>query len=353
MQFLRKIFGKMKTAKTLDDAALGCIIGACAGDAAGAPLEMLGRKPNEEEVERALTMPGGGKLKVAPGQITDDGELTLCLAQGLAECGSLQLEPVARRYADWVRSRPFDMGFTIRRSLACFHEDFAFFDEGPRWRSLCQEQGYSVAMSKAASEFNSGSKANGSLMRVSPLGVFGRSCRTDELARFAQAEAALSHPNETCLHAASCYVIAIASLMNHPGDRRKASGQTRSWAEKHANDEVNQWLADARSGRQIPCHPHAGFVRIPFTLAFRHLEAGSNYIEALRQTLAGGGDTDTNACIVGGLVGAACGASAIPEEMKTAVLDCDTKAGAHRRPDFLHPKQIPELVRCIVNGCWL
>ena len=184
MRFLRKVFGKAKAAKTLEDAAFGCILGACAC----APHEMLGRKPDEEEVERALTMPGGGKLKVAPGQITDDGEMTLCLAQGLADSGSLQLEPVARRYAYWVRSRPFDMGFTIRRSLACFHEDFAFFAEGPPM--------------------------------AAPL---------------ARTRLQRGHAQQGCV-----------------GIQFRFQGQRQP---------------DARGGRQVPCRPHAGFVKIAFTPA--------------------------------------------------------------------------------------
>lgn len=64
--------------------ALGCLLGACAGDAAGATLEFMGRRPTRAEVESALKMPGGGVWNVALCQITDDGELTLCLAHALA-----------------------------------------------------------------------------------------------------------------------------------------------------------------------------------------------------------------------------------------------------------------------------
>jgi ADP-ribosyl-[dinitrogen reductase] hydrolase len=56
-----------------------------------------------------------------------------------------------------------------------------------------------------------------------------------------------------------------------------------------------------------------------------------------------GGDTDTNACIVGGLVGASVGVEQIPDHFVKGVLGCDTKGG-RPRPDFLHPNQIPELV---------
>jgi ADP-ribosylglycohydrolase len=70
---------------------------------------------------------------------------------------------------------------------------------------------------------------------------------------------------------------------------------------------------------------------------------GTDFVTALAETLAGGGDTDTNACIVGGLLGAAYGAEAIPLSMRQAVLTCDTAKG-RVRPAFLHTKQIPALV---------
>ncbi len=75
---------------------------------------------------------------------------------------------------------------------------------------------------------------------------------------------------------------------------------------------------------------------------------GTNYVDAIRETLLGGGDTDTNACIVGGLIGAASGASNIPEDMKQAVLNCDTQLGQYR-PPFLHTTQVPELTKRLLE----
>jgi ADP-ribosylglycohydrolase len=63
----------------------------------------------------------------------------------------------------------------------------------------------------------------------------------------------------------------------------------------------------------------SGFVGVALSLAFRHLAAGADYAAALTQTLLVGGDTDTNACIVGALVGAAVGAGGIPPHMRQAV----------------------------------
>lgn len=77
---------------------------------------------------------------------------------------------------------------------------------------------------------------------------------------------------------------------------------------------------------------------------------GATYEAALFETLLGGGDTDTNACIVGGLIGAACGAGAIPDGLKEPVLSCDTLDGVHHRPEWLHSKQIPDLVKNLIGG---
>lgn len=49
-----------------------------------------------------------------------------------------------------------------------------------------------------------------------------------------------------------------------------------------------------------------------------------------------GGDTDTNACIVGGLVGAAVGVQGIPKNMAEKVLGFKKGKGVPR-PDWLYP----------------
>ena len=51
---------------------------------------------------------------MAPGQITDDGELTLCLLNGLINGkGNLNLKEIVKMYGKWIESKPFDIGGTI------------------------------------------------------------------------------------------------------------------------------------------------------------------------------------------------------------------------------------------------
>lgn len=320
---------------SLLDAAFGSVIGACVGDAAGGVLEFWGSLPTPEDVDHAMTMPGGGVFNLAPGQITDDGELTISLAQAL-QTSIFSLEAIAQRYAEWVNSSPFDIGITTRYSLGSVQN-----------ATLVKEYGsYSATMIAMAAAHCMESKANGSLMRATPLAVWGHRLRNEDLATIARQDSSLSHPNPTCGDAVACYILAIAHLLNHCGDREGAFLRAANWARDHANNEVNEWLQMAKQQQQVDYLVNIGFVKIAFIAAFQHLLLGSNYEQAIRQVLLRGGDTDTNACIVGGMIGAASGVRAIPSLMVQAMLQCKTAQGEQRRPKFLSTnKQIDYIVK--------
>lgn len=324
----------MSIARDIEDSALGCLLGACVGDAAGATLEFQGL-PAPDDVERAMAMSGGGFFRLAPGQITDDSELALSLADALSRSSSFDLEAIARSYARWIDSGPFDIGTTTRNSLGSYRS--------------ATEAGYSAAMKGAASRSCLASKANGSLMRIAPLAIWGYRLPDDELARCAAEDSLLSHPNESCCHAVASYAIAAAALLRQPGERCGAFSRASAWAGKNANDEVREWLRAAEKDEPVNFLSQVGFVRIAFVNAFQHLLRGSGFEKTLRETIARGGDTDTNACIAGALVGAADGASSIPEPMKAAVLECDTREGKPR-PEFLHGRRVPQLVKRLLSA---
>jgi ADP-ribosylglycohydrolase len=330
----------MSIARDVEDAALGTFLGACIGDAAGATLEFRGL-PAPDDVERAMAMSGGGFFRLASGQITDDGELALSLADALSRSSSFDIETIARAYARWVDSGPFDIGTTTRLSLAGFRE--------PSWRQTFEKEGYASAMKAAASRYCGASKANGSLMRIAPLALWGHRLSDDDLARCAMEDSLLSHPNASCRHALACYVIAVANLLRQPGERGPAFARAIAWAERNANQEVRLWLREAVERTPVDFLSQVGFIRIAFVNAFQHLLQESSYERTIRDTLQKGGDTDTNACIAGALVGAAVGAGSIPEPMKAAVLGCDTRQG-RPRPEFLHGRRVPELTKALLSA---
>ena len=214
----------------------------------------------------------------------------------------------------------------------------------------CNRQGQTpvhLQMRANALAYNRDSKANGALMRSSPLGIWSVRLNERETVKAALCDAGLTHPNLTCQWANAAYVSALRHLMLFPGDANGAyQAALRALAEDQSASagsiEVRTWLEDAQAGRLPSCHPMAGFVRIGFTHAFFHLLEQSTFENALRETLAGGGDTDTNACIVGSLVGALHGIDDIPTSLVEGVLHCDTRLG-HARPAWLQAGDALEL----------
>ena len=310
--------------------AQGCLLGAFIGDAAGARLEFLGRRPSERELADALAMKGGGVLRVAPGQITDDGELTLAMARALIGAQQFHREKVATNYRAWLSSKPFDIGNATYASL-----------------SGAVESNENVAdfVSRRAAAHNMDSKANGALMRASALGIWSTRLTQEEAAKAARDDASLTHPNLSCQWASAAYVVAIRHLLLNPRDCQGAFAQSKEvlgGATGNESEEVISWLVDARNGDLPAGHPQAGFVRIAFTHAVHHMLRATSFAEALHQVLSCGGDTDTNACIVGGIVGARVGIEGIPVHMTQSVLECNTLAG-RPRPEWLSTRGAMEI----------
>jgi ADP-ribosyl-[dinitrogen reductase] hydrolase len=313
----------------------GSILGALVGDAAGATLEFLPRTPDRSQVKHAMTMTGGGYLRTAPGQITDDGEMALCLMHALAGEDSFSIERVAQSYLQWYQSMPFDIGRTTRNGLAGgLHQHRGTVHQG-MWRE--------------AEQHNRRSKANGGLMRICPLGVWGHRLCEDELVEAVCQDNRLTHPNPACQHSSAVSCVAIRHLMLHPQDSDGAFKTAAEWAKRLANSEVQEWLGLAEDNEDVGYTPSIGFVKYGFVHAFRHLKNKTNYMNAIFETLIGGGDTDTNACIVGGLVGAYHGEQGIPAPLRKAILNCDTRKG-RRRPEFLQTRvHLPALLERIVD----
>ena len=71
---------------SFEDRAFGCLFGAFIGDSCGSVNEFASAVLEDEEaLDKMMTMPGQGPWMVAPGQVTDDSELILCMLQGIVK----------------------------------------------------------------------------------------------------------------------------------------------------------------------------------------------------------------------------------------------------------------------------
>lgn len=182
-----------------------------------------------------------------------------------------------------------------------------------------------------------GSKANAALMHAAPLGIWGWRLDEADLVTAAMDDSRLTHSNATCRHASAMYCLAIRHFVLNPGDGVGAFARANAWAERLGNSEIVEWIDFAERNVDVGYYPHSGFVKYGFVHAFRHLRLGTQYMAAIAETLLGGGDTDTYACIVGGLSGALHGELGIPEALRAAVMNCDTSRG-RPRPEWLQTR---------------
>lgn len=293
----------------LRDRVLGCLVGGMMGDAAGATLEF--RPPpyftKYENVRHAMTMPGGGSLNVAPGQVTDDSELMMALARALAgeksESTRFPADKVSRAYVAWHRSCPFDCGGTCGRA-------FAFATNAGEMMANAQKH-------------NRLSQANGALMRCAPLACWAaaRLLSTEHVAEAARQDALLSHPSEVCQDANAVFCVALNHLLLRQGDAAGALDAARAVSLVDGQRTVKHWLEtaaecsssiEAMRAYAPECKMNVGHAKHAFVQAFALLGLlGNNnslpklaYDAAMFEVLKMGGDTDTNACICGYIMGA-------------------------------------------------
>ena len=292
--------------------AQGCLLGQVIGDSLGALVEF------KSAAEIAAAFPGGvrdladgGVHHTIAGQPTDDSEMALALGRSLVFKKTYEPELVLTAYREWLQSRPVDIGTTTERGL--------------------------LGMVTTDSE------SNGSLMRVSPIGVWaaGDPARAAAAAR---ADSALTHTNPVCIEACAAYAAAIAA-----GVAGGSRNEMRDAALANSRGRAREIVERAQLPRDFATR--MGSVAIALENAFFHL-GHSGFEEAVMATVAAGGDTDTNAAICGALLGAALGRSAVPSRWILPVLACRATldAGAPRtRPATYWPDDILELAEALLQ----
>ena len=303
--------------------AQGCLLGQLAGDALGSLVEF--QRP--EDIRLAYPagvreLADGGTWNTIAGQPTDDSEMALSLARTLAEQGRYDPEEARKAYVFWLESVPFDCGGTICRGLR--------------------------------SRPNPDSQANGALMRISPLGIFGARRERSQVAEWARRDAALTHPHPVCRQANALFAMAIAQAVRVESNPRDLYQRVAGWAEEMG---VERSLLDAAHGAAVA--PPAdyvhqqGWVLTAFRNALWQLNHAPDLKEGVVDTVMRGGDTDTNAAICGALLGAVYGRDAVPSQWAECVLNCRPEAGRANvfrpRPECFWPVDALELAERLIR----
>jgi ADP-ribosylglycohydrolase len=169
--------------------AHGAILGQFSGDAFGSQGEFQNKECTRRKWPHGIRdIEGSPAHRTQAGQMTDDSEMAMELAESIVRAGRYSPLEAARGYVRWYHSHPFDVGATT--SLAM--DTHAAHGGDDYYNPLDQS---------VVGRLNHDSQANGALMRVSPLGVYGSALPlpADSLYRhvyrLGQMDSQLTHPH--------------------------------------------------------------------------------------------------------------------------------------------------------------
>ncbi len=276
-------------APEIEERAAGALLGAAVGDALGAPVEFMSAHEIKEQYGVHREMSGGGWLHLKPGQVTDDTEMSLCIARAFVSAGGCRPHEMMRRFVEWLDGGPVDVGSTCLAGIERYRKN-----------------------GRVAANVSKLHGGNGALMRMAPVALFTLG-DDDALLQCAKVQAHLTHNHP--LSDAACIAVGRMvqrALLGGGGPELRAVA-----------DEA------ARLHPPLLFDPYpaktGGFVANTFSTACHDLFSTEDFQSCLLAVVNRGGDSDTNAAVAGMVAGALYGKAGIPEAW-LAALDPATAA---------------------------
>lgn len=256
--------------------AEAAFLGLALGDALGATTEFM--TPAEIHATHGVhrKIVGGGWLHLKPGQVTDDTEMSLCIARALVAAGGWDLPGIADNFVAWMRGKPIDIGATCRRGI----RDYMLKGQ----------------LETPANDWDAG---NGGVMRMLPVALFTLG-DLGLLEHCAHAQARLTHNHP--LSDAAC--VAVGRLVQQAllgADRHQLHQVARELVATHPTFRFNDYRGRA-----------GGYVVETLQTVFHHFFSTATFEECLVGVVNQGGDADTTGAIAGMIAGAFYGLSELP-----------------------------------------
>ena len=282
---------------SLADRAVGCLLGLACGDALGGPVEFIDRAKIAAIYPGGLRdFVGGGWLHLAPGEITDDTQMTLALARSLIANGLDPARMVAEFLA-WYSSNSKDIGNTTRAALALLADGVSPEEAGAR---VTAEMGDSRCRQWV-----------GDAVCASRYPVVND---PDGLVSASIASAAITHADRRCTWGAVAINQAIAHLLRGGG----LDGVVDAAIGGVSDSDVRAAVLGA-ADRPREHVKSGGFVLDTVGAALWCLLSQDGYQETVVAAVSLGDDTDTTAAVAGALAGAHYGIAAIPPRWRDFV----------------------------------
>lgn len=287
------------------DRIAGGLIGLLVGDALGVPYEFHAADdiPPLDQIEFE---PPVGFHRAHPGTASgtwsDDGAQALCLLASLLECGRLDPDDLARRLLRWrdegycaVGGRVFDVGGTTSRAITAYRSGVPAAKAGP---SGPRDNG------------------NGSLMRVLPLALWHTGSDA-ALVADARVQSCVTHGHLRAQLCCALYCLWARCLLRGSHDAWNDAVETLRSLFRTGTRERDE-IETALQLDEPPPARGRGYVVDTLHAARWALGAGT-YECVVKAAISLGDDTDTTACVAGGLAGIRDGIAAIPVRWRDAL----------------------------------
>jgi ADP-ribosylglycohydrolase len=281
----------------------GALVGMLVGDALGVPYEFT--LPHGIPPKEAIryTPPAGFRRAhkgTPPGTWSDDGALGMCLLASLLERNEFDATDFANRAVNWmnegymaVDNRVFDIGNATYKGLNRYANGQSPMTSGP-------------------TEENS--NGNGSLMRVMPLALWHQG-EDHELIRDARVQSKVTHGHLRSQLACAIYCIwarRLGSDWNWPSTEAAYQDAMDTVIKAHRNDPAV--VHEVESFFRLPAKgTGSGYVVDSLHSTRMVLANTDNYEDCVKEAIRLGHDTDTTACIAGGMAGLIYGLPGIPK----------------------------------------
>ena len=287
------------TMPSLQDRLAGAVWGHLVGDAMGVPYE-FSRPGSIAEVEWGHA----GTHHQPVGTWSDDGALMLALLDSLLTSG-FDVDDQGRRAVSWMRDGAYTPG--------------GLFDMGVATRgALVRIDGGAAAATAGGSDENS--NGNGSLMRILPIALVGRDQDDAILVTQAAAASAVTHAHPRSRLTCALYTLLARNLLHGEVDRPAALDAAQASLRALLPDE---WKGDFEILMGYQQRTGAGYVVDCFWSAWDAFSGASSYAATIERAIRYGKDTDTTACVAGGLAGIYWGVDAVPAEWRGAMRGSD------------------------------
>jgi ADP-ribosylglycohydrolase len=284
---------------TLKEKIEGALLGLLVGDALGVPYEFHSANEIPPLSDIEFTPPKGFRrahVGILPGTWSDDGAQALILLASLLDCKKLDLRNFAKGLVSWyqkgymaVDDRVFDIGIQTSEAI------------------LKLIQGISPT---EAARRDTQANGNGSLMRVLPLALWHKGSDSD-LVEDAHRQSLVTHGNIRSQICCALYCLWARRIMenaSNPWQEAVSSIRTIYGEDSPESLEMDYYIRPDEE----PQGQGSGYVVDSLNSARMVLETGS-YEQVVKNAIALGRDTDTTACIAGGIAGLRDGIQAIPE----------------------------------------